>query len=946
MVTFRLLGPVAAWDHDQQIDLGRPKQRTVLAALLVSAGVAVSTETLVDRVWDDSPPAQSRKALHAHVSRLRGLLGRVGGPDGNRPRLVRRSGGYAIDVDPASVDLHHAARLVQQARDPRTDDRHRVSLLRTAVDLWRDEPLAGISGRWVEQTRHVLRQQHIDTVVAWAQTELRLGNGTALVTPLTHLTGEYPLTEPLVAALMRALHTAGRSAQAIDVYTAARLRLAEELGADPGRELQDLHLAILRGDPAATPDAEPAGVPVDPHLVVPAQLPADVPGFTGRDDALAALDDTGARVVTITGAPGIGKTALAVHWAHRVAGRFRDGVLFLNLRGFDPTGNAVDPIEALGTLLAGLGVPARRMPDGLAARSALYRSTTSDRHLLVVLDNARNAEQVRPLLPAAPGCRTVVNSRDDLAGLVVADGAHPVTLAPLDASAAESLLAGKVGRDRLERESDAASRILDHCAGLPLALAIAAARTAITPTWSLTDLAGQLVAGDAGLDGFAGRDPRTDLRSVFSWSYLALEPFTRTMFRLSAVHHGPDLTVPVAASLTGAAPDAARRALGELCAARLADEHRPGRYHTHDLLRAYAAELLRVHDSVEAHSAAVGRLLNHYLSTAHTATGILDPLPALLPTPPPAPDVARVAIGDRKQALSWFRDEHAALAATARQAAALDLPVEAWQLSWHVAGYYEAQGWRGQWLDLQHDALRLTERIGDPTVTAHTHQNLAAAYAAQRRIAEADRHFARALDLFTRTGDRHGQARVHSGLGVLASHRGLLERAVEHTDQAHRLYTDVGDRVGLARTHNNLAALHIELRQYHTALRHCRLALRLHQGLGDRAGQAYLFDSLGTLFHRLGRYRAAVTCLEAAVEASEENGVLLSLAYALDHLGDVHRALADHPRARLHWQKARDLFETFAGHDTGAIRDKLDRLDNWAVEPSGVWRSGASTDTA
>ncbi|MFC4150001.1 BTAD domain-containing putative transcriptional regulator [Micromonospora mangrovi] len=942
MVSFRLLGPVTAWDQDQQIDLGRPKQRKVLAALLVSAGVAVSTDTLVDRVWDDRPPAQPRKALHAHVSRLRGLLGRTGGPDGSRPRLVRQSGGYAIDVDPASVDLHHARRLVEQARAPRTDDRDRVSLLRAAVDLWREEPLAGISGRWVEQTRHVLRQQHLDAVVAWARTELRLGNGTDLVTPLTHLTGEYPLTEPLVAALMRALHAAGRSAQAIDVYTTARLRLAEELGTDPGRELQDLHTTILRGDPV-TAVARPATVPVGPRPVAPAQLPAAVLGFTGRDSAQAALDGTDARVVAITGAPGIGKTALAVHWAHRTAGRFPDGVLFLDLRGFDPTGNAVDPVEALGTLLAGLGVPATRLPDELAARSALYRTTISDRRLLVVLDNARHAEQVRPLLPAAPGCRTVVTSRDDLTGLVAADGAHPVTLAPLDPTAAESLLAGKIGRDRIDRERDAASGILDHCAGLPLALAIAAARAAITPTWSLTELAGQLFTRDAGLDGFAGRDPRTDLRSVFSWSYLALETLTKRMFRLSALHHGPDLTVPVAASLTGATPDAARRALGELCAARLADEHRPGRYHTHDLLRAYAAELLRVHDPVEERSAAVGRLLAHYLSTAHTATAILDPLRDLPSMPPPAPDVTRVAIGDRKQALSWFRTEHAALAATARQAAILDLPVQAWQLSWHLAGYYEAQGWRSQWRDLQRHALRLTERIGDPAVTAHTHQNLAAACAAQRRHTEADRHFARALDLFIETGDRPGQARVHSGLGVMASHRGQLQRAVEHTERAHRLYTDVGDRVGLARTHNNLAALHTELGQYHDALRHCRLALRLHQGLDDRAGKAYLLDSLGTLLHRLGRYRAAVTYLEAAVQASEENGVMLPLAYALDHLGDAHLALADPARARLHWQRARDLFETFAGQDTGVITTKLDGLDGRPGEPGGVRGSVPST---
>jgi tetratricopeptide (TPR) repeat protein len=736
---------------------------------------------------------------------------------------------------------------------------------------------------------------------------------------LTHLLGRYPLNEPLVAALMQAMHTAGRTAQALEHFAAIRQRLADDLGVDPGPQLQQLHQAILRNElPSLAVAAR----------VMPAQLPHDIAGFVGRHHEVAELDalldpSANVRIVAVSGTAGIGKTALALRWAHSAADRFHDGVLHLDLRGFDQSGVALDPADALGTLLDGLGVPAARIPDEVDARSGLYRTTLSGKRVLVVLDNARDAEQVRPLLPAAAGCRTLVTSRDDLAGLVAVEGARLVTLAPLDEDDASSLLAAKIGGDRIGHEPDALKAILDRCAGLPLALAVAGARATTSPNWSLTDLAGQLCDIDAGLDAFASRDPRTDLRSVFSWSYTALPPAAQALFRLLALHPGPDIAVPAAASLTATEPRSARRVLDQLASARLVEAYLPGRYRLHELIRAYAAELLDAHDPPATRTAAFGRLLDHYLAAAHSANRLLDPQRESPPLPPPAPGVATVAFGSHEQARSWLRAEHPALAAIARQAARHELPAQAWQLSWHVAAFFERQGWWTQWFAIQDDALRLSERTGDRSATAQTYRDLGAACLSLRRLDEADRYYARALDLFSQIGDGRGQARVHLGLGVIASVREQFAEAVEHTERAYRRYAELDDQLGLARSHNNLGAFHTDLRQYRTALRHCRIGLRLHQALGDRRGESYILDSLGTVLCHLDRHRTAIGCFEAAIEASRDVGSRRSHAEALDHLGDAHHALGDDKRARVSWQEALEIFEQFSPRYADAVRTKL-----------------------
>ncbi len=390
MVEFRLLGPVEVWADGHRLPAGQPQQRAVLAALLVDAGQPVTPQTLVDRVWGETPPQGARPSLHAHIARIRRVLQLAGEGTAAPPRLLLRPGGYVLDVDVERVDMHRFRGLLRQSREPECPDAHRVQLLRGALALWRGEPLAGLPGSWATRTRESWWQQYPDAAVAWAYSELRVANPGPVISRLSELVGEYPLVESLAAVLMRALYAAGRGPDALGQYTRIRSRLADELGVDPGPELQAIHQAILRGDMEAPPGRD--APPVSVRQPVPAQLPADVSGFTGRAAHLAQLDallpgrsgqaSTAVRIAVVSGTAGVGKTALAVHWAHSAASQFPDGHLYVNLRGFDPADQVIGPTEAVHGFLGALGVAPERIPAQLDAQAALYRSLlVLQRHL-------------------------------------------------------------------------------------------------------------------------------------------------------------------------------------------------------------------------------------------------------------------------------------------------------------------------------------------------------------------------------------------------------------------------------------------------------------------------------------------------------------------------------------------------------------------------------------
>ncbi|MET0132491.1 MAG: BTAD domain-containing putative transcriptional regulator, partial [Kibdelosporangium sp.] len=673
-IELRLLGEVELRAAGQLLDVGAPRLQTVLAALAVDARRPVAIETLIDRVWDDNPPVEARNVLYSYLSRLRRLLKQAAALTGGTPtRIERRHAGYVLDIDPDRIDLHRFRSLVDRSNDQRGDDA-RATALAEALRLWRGTPLAGLPGSWAAQLRDSWDQRRLDTVVLWAQTEVGLGHADEVIGPVRDLLADHPLVEPLVVVLVRALAAAGRDAEALDCYATARSRLVTDLGTEPGPELRAVHEAVLRGELDRGRHIDLTAAPAGGSRPVPAQLPANVRGFTGRHTELRRLDDLLTRpgdhpstvlISAVSGTAGVGKTALAMHWAHRVAYQFPDGQLHVNLRGFDPGGRIVQPAAALRGFLDALGVPPERIPAGVDAQTALYRSLLANKHVLVVIDNARDADHVRPLLPGTGTAVAVVTSRNLLTGLVAADGAHPLALDLLTGSESRELLEHRLGLNRVNAEPDAVEAIVRACARLPLALALVAARAAIHPSFPLAAVAAEL-ADTAHQSALGDSDDVVSrVRAVFSWSYTTLTAPTARLFRLLGLHVGADTSAPAAASLAGLPPTQARRLLTDLTDAGLLTEHLPGRYVLHDLLRTYAANLAHTHETGTERQQAITRLLHHYIHTADAADGYLDPTrnPICLPLPAPAAGTTPERVSDRTQAMAWLTTERLPLLA-------------------------------------------------------------------------------------------------------------------------------------------------------------------------------------------------------------------------------------------------------------------------------------------
>lgn len=662
---------------------------------------------------------------------------------------------------------------------------------------------------------------------------------------------------------------------------------------------------------------------------LPRQLPPDVFGFTGRTRQLATLnrllDTAGPTTVVISalsGTAGVGKTALAVHWAHQIAGRFPDGQLYVNLRGFDPGGTPTGPAEAVRGFLDALGTPPQRIPVSLDAQVGLYRSLLAGRRILVLLDNARDAEQVRPLLPGAPGCLVVVTSRNRLAGLTVTDGAQPVDLTLLTPAESRQLLINRLGQDRVTQESQAVDEIVAACARLPLALAIVATRAASNPSLTMAALAGQLRDARDRLAPFSTDDPATDVRGVFFWSYRVLGAAAARLFRLIGLHPGPDLSAPAAASMVGVPVEHARRLLAELSRANLASEHRPGRYSCHDLLRAYAAELPG--DQPQRRQAAAQRLLEHYLHTARTADRLLYAHRDPFTLPPALPGVVPEELADHLAALSWFTAEHGVLLAAIRWAAAIGFDAHAWRLAWTMTTYLDRQGhWHDQ-AEVQGAALAAARKLSDLDGQARIHRNLGAAYAKLGRLPTAKGHLRQALGLYRAAGDRTGQAHTHLNLGFVVHRQGRAYDALDHARQALELFQATGHRYGQANALNNVGWYHGLMGNHGEALLSCRRALALHEELGNVSGQAATWDSLGHAQHHLGRHQEAVSSFRRALELTRDLGDLYHQAATLTHLGDTHRAAGDPGAARQVWQESLAILHELGHPDVEQVKSKLD----------------------
>ena len=667
-----------------------------------------------------------------------------------------------------------------------------------------------------------------------------------------------------------------------------------------------------------------------PAASVPRQLPADPPDFVGRHRDVAALDELLAAAsgqslaVVVSGAPGVGKTALAAHWAHRVRERFPDGQLYLDLNGYHPGGRPVPATEALSGLLEAFGVPRTDQPADPQAQVGLYRSLMADRRALLIADNARTAAQVRPLLPGSTGSLLIVTSRVQLIDLVVHDGVRPLVLDLLSVEESRELLAKRLGRSRVAAEREAADEIIDRCARLPLALAIVAARGVTCSGCSLRALAQELGDAERRLDAFAITEGELDLRSVFSWSYQALEPDTQEAFRGLAIHPGPEIGVPAAASLLGRTTSEVRSWLSDLSQAHLVTEQRPGRFALHDLVRAYANELavaIEPNDSVQAKRR---RLIDHYLLTAHEANRLIAPLKGAQVTVILHSGVACESLGDEQQGLAWFDREYEVLLRIVQLAASTGHDAATADLVWLFGAFLRRRGLWASWQEILEEAIRAAERLEDPHRLAQAYRGQAQLHLQRGSYDDARRPLEQALGLLEQVGDRAAQARVHENLAVVLGGLGDPSSAQRQAAHALRLHRSANDKTGEGYALNALGWYHAQATDYETALHLCTQALDLLTQLGDRVGQAATWDTLGFIHHGLGEFEHAVSSYQRSIDLNRALGDRHSMASALTHLGDSHAAAGRTSAARTAWLAARETLEDLTHPDVEDLTQRLD----------------------
>jgi len=655
-----LFGPLQLWSGTTELTVGPPQRRAVLALLALADGQPVARDEIVDALWPHQPPAGAANNIQTQIKHLRRLL-EPDRPTRTPARLLTSVGtGYRLDVDSFDVDLRRYRHLHAQARTAhaRSDLTQVWEITGQVNDLWQP-PLAGVP--WLaEHPRIAALTAEAELLLTWrVDAAIALGRADQVLARVKEHACRRPLDEHAQANLVRCHVAMGRRADAFAVFDDARRRLVAELGVDAGPVLAAAHRELLHPGPdddETTPGtAPPAAL---------AQLPADMCGFTGRTEQLRWLDalphaGAGPTVATISGTAGVGKTALALHWARTVTDRYPDGQLYADLRGFDSTLRPAQPDDVLRIFLTAFGIAPERIPAESDAQTGLYRSVLAGRRVLILLDNARRADQVRPLLPGSTGCLVLITSRNELSGLV-ADGARPLDLGLMSDAEARQLLTGRIGHQRIAAAGDAVGQLVTACARLPLALAIIAARASTHPQLPLAALSSRLRETSGDLTAFSDDDDKFDLRTVLSWSYRILSPEAATLFRLLGLHPGPDISMTAASALAATEPSLTGRLLTELVRANLLVELQPGRFSRHDLLHAYAVELVTAVEPETVRRAATRRILDYYLSTVTTADQrVVLCLHAAAGAPPQPQDGTETASpAGTGSALAWSTAEY------------------------------------------------------------------------------------------------------------------------------------------------------------------------------------------------------------------------------------------------------------------------------------------------
>jgi DNA-binding SARP family transcriptional activator/Flp pilus assembly protein TadD len=895
---FGVLGPLQVRSDGGPVEVGAPMQRALLAALLLHANEVVTAEQLIDYLWDQTPPPSARTTLQNYVLRLRRLL--AARPEGTaRQLLVTRAPGYLIRLRPGELDLDRFQQLVAGARASTTQGQFErtAGLLREALALWRGPPLCDVVAEGLRRTQLPrLIEQRLGALEARIDAELRLGLHAELTGELTGLVDEQPLRERFRLQLMLALYRCGRQAEALQVYRSTWRLLHDELGIQPGSELRGLEQAILREDPSLHLPAIPAAArPHTAPISRPHQLPPTIADFTGRARQLERLDRllepdaeaTAVLISAIVGTAGVGKTALAVRWAHRVRDRFGDGQLYVNLRGYAPA-PPMRSIDALAGFLHALGVPAKQVPVDLDEAAGLYRTLLAGKRMLVLLDNARSAEQVRPLLPGSPGCLLLVTSRDRLGGLVAKEGARRLTLDVLPPEEANQLLGRLLGGTRVHGEPAAAAELARACAHLPLALRIAAANLADRPQCSIAGYVAELRRGDRlgalAVDG----DEQAAVRAAFALSCTALAPETRRLFRLLGLVPGSEVTAAAAAALIGAPPQQAARLLDRLAAAHLIEQDTAGRFAFHDLLRLYAAERARHEDTGEERKAATRRLLDWYLHTVDAAARMLYPDKLRLPLPLAEAPRPATPFADHRGALAWLDAERSNLLAAVLYAAEHGPRPLAWLLADALRGYFWLRVHTVDWLAVAHAGLAAAQADQHLRAQAAAHLSIADVCWRQSRDQQAVQHYSQALALNRATGWPEGQAAALGNLGNVYWRSGKLEQATNRYREALALNRQIGWLEGQVVNLANLGMVCWEQGRLQEAAVHAAESLALHRRVGSRSGEAIALSNLGEICHALGRRDQALDCLNQGLALHREAGDRVGEADALRGLAAIH----------------------------------------------------------
>jgi tetratricopeptide (TPR) repeat protein len=619
----------------------------------------------------------------------------------------------------------------------------------------------------------------------------------------------------------------------------------------------------------------------------------------------------------------VGKTTLAVRWAHQVAGRFPDGQLYVNLRGFDPAGPPVAPGQAIRGFLEALSVPAGQLPGSLDAQAGLYRSLLAGQRMLILIDNARDVSQVRPLLPGSAGCLVLITSRERLTGLIAAEAAVPVTLDVLTVPEARAMLRSRLGAARVLAEPDSVTRLIELTARLPLALSVATARAAQRPSSPLAGLVSELEDVWGRLDALDAGDGVTSVRAALSWSYQQLSEPAARMFRLLSLHPGPDVGAAAAASLAGLGPAQAAQALDELSRTHLVAEPTPGRFTFHDLLRAYAAELAASQDSAAERRAATGRMLDYYLHSGYAATLQVYPARDRIEFPAPPPGVRPEQPASAQAGLAWLSTEYQVLLAVTGQAAEAGFDQHAQDLPDVLGTFLDRQGRAADSVALQQLSLAAAERRGDLLGQARAHRFLGRSLIRLDYYRDGYAHLGQAMELFAAEGDRLGEARSHLALAMSLYSQQRPAEALAHAEQALPLFRSLNHRPGQAAALTAMGGFAGVLGAYRQALDYCMQGLDLHRELGNQDGESEAWSGLGQAHLGLGDTAAAIGCLREALRLVEELGMPYNQSVALTDLGDAHQAAGDLSAARQAWQRALAILDELQHADAAGVRNRL-----------------------